>query len=128
MCQEPTHAPALGDCDDRNAAASPAKPELCSTTFDDDCDGQINELGAKDALYGVYRDADGDGHGAPSNPPFWSCELPPPVGYVELSDDCNDASNKASPAIPSEIKGATCSDGLDNDCDGKTDIADTNCQ
>ena len=33
-----------GDCNDNNVNVSPTAQELCSTNFDDDCDGLINEI------------------------------------------------------------------------------------
>jgi hypothetical protein len=33
-----------GDCNDNNSSVSPNASELCSTAFDDDCDGLINEV------------------------------------------------------------------------------------
>ena len=37
------------DCDDTRAAVHPGANELCSTTYDDDCDGTINENSATSA-------------------------------------------------------------------------------
>ena len=39
----PYTAQATGDCDDDNIAVHPGAEELCSTTFDDNCNGQTNE-------------------------------------------------------------------------------------
>ena len=59
----------------------------------------------------VFPDADGDGHG--SGPGQSLC--PPPVGFVSLSDDCDDGEATTWPGAPE-----LC-DGLDNDCDGAID-------
>jgi hypothetical protein len=32
-----------GDCDDGNPNVNPGQSEICSTGFDDDCDGYVNE-------------------------------------------------------------------------------------
>lgn len=47
-----------------------------------------------------------------------------PAGYVANSQDCNDASAQESPAGD---EAANCADTLDNDCDGSTDAADSEC-
>jgi len=65
-------------------------------------------------LLTFWADQDGDGFGA--GPPSQGCVVPP--GFVENSDDCNDA----NPAIH---PGATeVCDTADNDCDTLTDDAD----
>jgi hypothetical protein len=68
--------------------------ESCGNGRDDDCDGSIDE--------GCCIDADHDGHAR--------------VGSCPSGDDCND-SNAA--VYPGAIE--IC-DGLDNDCDGTTDV------
>ncbi|MFN7145022.1 MAG: putative metal-binding motif-containing protein, partial [Myxococcota bacterium] len=49
------------DCDDGRAATNPGATEYCNT-FDDDCDGTVDEASAADAP-SWYVDADRDGYG-----------------------------------------------------------------
>ena len=51
-----------GDCDDKNAAANPGKVELCSTLFDDNCDGKVNDAGSGGCV-NYFKDVDGDSYG-----------------------------------------------------------------
>ena len=72
------------DCDDTNAAVSPAGIELCNG-IDDDCNGEIDDNPTDTSTW--YADSDGDGYGDPSV----SVEAcPPGDGWVANSDDCND--------------------------------------
>ena len=41
-------------------------------------------------------------------------------------DSCNCPNDCGTPPL-SEVPGATCADGIDNDCDGLTDSADPDC-
>ena len=87
------------DCNDGNAAVNPGTDEVCDG-LDNDCDGDVDE----------GFDADGD-------------------GYTTCGGDCDDdnpAVNLAATEGPFEDP--TCSDGLDNDCDGRIDLDDRGCQ
>ncbi|MFZ5475925.1 MAG: MopE-related protein [Myxococcota bacterium] len=72
-----------GDCDDGDAAVSPAAAEVCNEV-DDDCDGQTDE----DVGAWYYDDADGDGWGDP-DAPVWACAEEP--GTAANDGDCDDA-------------------------------------
>jgi hypothetical protein len=98
------------DCDDTDANVNVTADELCNG-FDDDCDGDI-DVDAVDATL-WYDDADEDGWGAPATEVF-ACE-----GTVAIGEDCDDADAAIHPDAE-EI----C-DGLDNDCDGRTDPKDS---
>ncbi|GDX81442.1 hypothetical protein LBMAG42_32530 [Deltaproteobacteria bacterium] len=104
---------ACDECDDNNAAINPAAIELCNAV-DDDCDGDIDEADATDALTG-YADADGDGFGDLSAP-ITACELP--EGYVADASDCDDTNAAVNPAAVELCNTA------DDDCDGAIDEAD----
>ncbi|MDI1445679.1 putative metal-binding motif-containing protein [Polyangium sp. 6x1] len=62
----------------------------------------------------VYRDADKDGEGTPHDRLEW-CGDPPPE-YVTNTLDCNDGSDEVNTRASDD----QC-DGIDQDCDGKTD-------
>ncbi len=103
------------DCDDSDAAISPAASERCDSV-DNDCDGAIDEDDAVDA--GTwYDDLDGDGYGDASAA---STACSQPAGSVSDGSDCDDLDASISPAA-AEI----CNGGTDDDCDGVADDADT---
>jgi hypothetical protein len=82
------------DCDDNDAAINPDATEVCDG-IDNNCDGSIDE----------GFDADGD-------------------GYSSCGGDCNDADPAVNPGASEGPEGdPTCSDTIDNDCDGLTDTA-----
>ncbi len=99
------------DCDDTDAAVNPGADEYCMTSYDDDCDGSINESSAVDVTT-WYRDADSDGYGDPA---VSSTGCTAPTGYVSVTGDCDDTD-------ASVFGGASeVCDYVDNDCDGSTD-------
>jgi hypothetical protein len=112
-CDQPLDASAEGgDCDDAEAAVYPRATEACNTV-DDDCDGAIDESGARgESVW--YLDADGDGQGDAS---LGVLGCVAPTGYVASASDCDDADASA-------YVGATeACDGDDEDCDGAVDEA-----
>ena len=109
-CTQPTgYVGNTTDCDDDNSAANPSMIEYCSTDFDDDCDGDINEDDAADVST-WYADVDADGYGNLSSTDI-DCEQP--TGYVADATDCDDDNPLASPAM-AEL----CLTDFDDDCDG----------
>lgn len=98
------------DCDDNNGDVFPGTIEICDLV-DNNCVDGIDE-GFNNRW---YRDADEDQHGdAEQSIP--SCTQP--VGFVALSDDCDDTD-------PMTFTGASeiCDDGIDQDCNSLIDDA-----
>ncbi len=98
------------DCNDANSLVHPGALEICNG-IDDDCNGVTDESGGKT----YYFDGDGDGYGNPNNA-LTICQAPP--GYVGDNTDCNDTIPSGASQHPGAME--IC-DGLDNNCNGKTD-------
>ena len=103
------------DCDDSNPAVHPDAAEVCNG-IDDDCDGAIDE-GLP--VYSSWVDGDGDGYGDPEAPKVETCDE---QGRVVLAADCDDA----DPGIHA-FAAEDCNNGVDDDCDGRTDCEDWEC-
>ena len=102
-----------GDCNDSNAAVHPGAPEVCSTTYDDDCDGNNNDPNAMGcATY--YIDQDADGYGGAETLCLCFAEAP---YNVTNNLDCDDSSGLISPAASEDcgIPGDENCNGLDNE-------------
>jgi hypothetical protein len=102
--------PACEECDDADAAVFPGAVETCDGA-DNDCDGDVDEPDAVDALT-WYVDADGDGYGDAATS---TAACAQPVGYGTDNTDCDDSNAAEYPGAPE-----TC-DGDDDDCDGEVD-------
>jgi hypothetical protein len=94
------------DCNDNNANVNINATEICNT-FDDDCDGLINE-GLAITTY--YLDNDGDGFG---NPSISQNSCTPLSGYVTNNTDCNDSNAQVKPGA-TEICNL-----IDDNCNGQ---------
>ena len=107
------------DCDDSNPMVNPGKDETldqdnCSDGWDNDCDG-LTDLEEFDCV--PCYDLDGDGYGDPG---ALQCAYP--------DRDCDDSDANVNPGAFEQFRQSTCSDGLDNDCDGFVDREDYDCQ
>lgn len=121
--EEPTMACTFGnsfadnpdDCNDNNPKVNPAATEICNT-YDDNCDGQINEgLGTMK----VYVDRDGDGDGDWRDTIGSMCSAA--SGFAPNNSDCNDNDKSVHPGAEE-----LC-DNLDNDCNNKIDDGTVYC-
>ena len=91
-CELPEgYAPRKWDCDEGDATSNPGADERCDGK-DNDCDGQVDENSAIDAI-DWYADWDGDGFG--SEETKYTGEAPSDYGYV---GDCNDLDPYINPA------------------------------
>jgi hypothetical protein len=101
------------DCDDGNSLVYPGTKENCLTPYDDNCNGQANELNAQNCTEYRYDD-DGDGYA--SDGAALQCLCQPEGAYsTALSGDCNDDDSSVSPAA------VELCDGVDNNCTGGVD-------
>ncbi len=108
------------DCWDTHPAVHPGATEVCNT-FDDNCDGLTDDDDPEVDLSTAptwYGDADRDGFGV-SDTTIQMC-ADPGSGFVDNTDDCNDLDPTVHPEA-SEV----CDDGIDNNCNGLADDADS---
>ncbi|MBI5607395.1 MAG: putative metal-binding motif-containing protein [Deltaproteobacteria bacterium] len=100
-----------GDCNDGLAAVKPGATEACDS-LDNDCNGKTDEPGATGCKT-WYVDKDGDSYGVAGEGSCLCLAYPP--YSTQKGGDCNDSNNQVSP------QAQELCDGVDNDCDGKTD-------
>ena len=99
-----------GDCNDYDKNANPMGVEVCNL-YDDDCDGMVNE-GLENVM--VYRDEDGDGHGARFNA-VSQVGCGNGLGWSSLRDDCDDMDRQIHPGAKEMCN------YKDDNCNGRTD-------
>ncbi len=107
---------APADCNDGDAKVAPGAKEDCTNGKDDDCNGLVDKADPQcNAAAKACPDSDKDGYAdclvSGCNPAGLAC------------GDCDDARAKVHPKGkegPTHLW--TCSDDLDNDCDGRTDL------
>jgi hypothetical protein len=99
-----------GDCNDYDKNANPMGVEVCNL-YDDDCDGMVNE-GLEAAM--VYKDEDGDGHGARFNA-ITQVGCGNGLGWSSLRDDCDDMDRTIHPGSKEMCN------YKDDNCNGRTD-------
>ncbi|MDH3786889.1 MAG: MopE-related protein, partial [Acidobacteriota bacterium] len=117
-----------GDCDDADGTVNPDGVEgpfgdaTCSDVLDNDCDGSVDSAdGDCDAVVVFCPDDDADGYAV--------CEMGCELASGSQCGDCDDTEAAVNPAAtegpPSD---PSCTDDLDNDCDGMTDLGDADCE
>jgi len=100
--------PSKFDCNDHDRSINPRAKEIAGDNIDNDCDGTID----------VGTDQDNDG--------------------FDSFEDCDNKNSKVYPGseegyncgvdpTPEHETGEMCTDGIDNDKDGLTDTADSDC-
>ncbi len=106
-CKQPDNYVANNtDCNDKSFAVKPGASEICNSV-DDDCNGQTDE----DLDQTWYEDSDTDGVGG--NVKIIACSMP--LNATSTTGDCDDTKKEVFPGAKE-----LC-DGIDNDCNGKTD-------
>lgn len=103
------------DCDDADVGAFPGALESCDTT-DSDCDGDINDPDAIDAI-AWFADGDGDGFGVAESTTT-ACTAP--AGYSAEIGDCDETRASVNPG---EVEVCDAYN-LDEDCSGAADDDD----
>jgi MYXO-CTERM domain-containing protein len=117
-CADPGEQALVSDCDDNNDAVNPGAMEVCTDGLDNDCDADNDE--ADDACV-AFVDGDGDAF-CPTGQDFNLDGDCADLGEQNGAVDCADNSPMENPGNP-EI----CDDEFDNDCDGDTNLADSDC-
>ncbi len=105
-----------GDCNDGDATIHPGAVESCNAA-DDNCDG-ATDPGGSEGCSNFWPDKDADGYGT-GGAGAAKCLCGAIVGYVPQSGDCDDSNFTVHPGAKE-----VC-DGLDDNCDGKTDPANS---
>ena len=109
-------ATVAGDCADDDPTIHPDAGEACNA-IDDDCDGATDEAGTEDCTV-FYKDADEDGYGVVFDQKCMCLPDQASQYTATAKGDCDDNNELVGPG---ELE--LCNDGLDDDCDGKTDEA-----
>lgn len=117
----------MGDCNSNTAEANPGMQEKCDG-IDNNCDDQIDEYPSLGCTT-YYYDYDGDGWGTTQSRCLCKAGVGPSKDYMfytaplKSRPDCNDNNANIFPGA-TEI----CENHADDDCDGKSDYTDTDCQ
>lgn len=106
------------DCNERDVMIRPDAEELCLDFIDNDCDGDVDMIDPG-CFYLLDRDGDGVcGRGFDDTADGDCLD----EGEMREGADCDDANQQVNPRALE-----MCTDGIDNDCDERIDLADTQC-
>lgn len=105
------------DCDDSDDRVRPNASETCRSA-DENCDGSPYGGAIDTTTY--YFDGDNDGFGDPDTK-VEAC-IAPSSKHITTAGDCDDTKPLVRPGIRED-----CSNMIDDDCDGKTDLEDDVC-
>ncbi len=108
-----------GDCNDSLQAVNPGADEVCGDGIDNDCNELADLL---DPACLALADGDDDGF-CPGGEDFNDDGDCFDNGEVGGRTDCDDERPDVNPEA-TEL----CADGIDNDCDGGTDLIDDDCE
>ena len=111
------------DCDDTAPETYPGAPEICDGE-DNDCDGAVHPVDESDLDRDGWMVCEGD---CDDLSPFLNPEDRDGDGWSLCDWDCDDTRVDINPGVVEGEDPGTCSDGLDNDCDGRIDMADFRC-
>lgn len=99
------------DCDESRATVNPGATETCATAYDDNCNGDSNDLNATGCT-SYFPDTDHDTFGDSSASS--RCYCTPRNDYSATNaDDCDDSLDTVNPSAAE-----TCFTSYDDDCDG----------
>jgi hypothetical protein len=101
----------VGDCNDNANSINPGASESCNNV-DDDCDSQVDEVGAV-GCESRFKDVDMDDYGVSGDQ---QCLCKDTGNYsASVSGDCNDNSASVNPGMEESCN------GIDDNCNGQVD-------
>ena len=120
-CMDANENTRTTDCNDGDINVNAGQPERCLEAVDADCDGAV---GVRDEDCFYLLDIDGDGlcgMGIDDNTDGDCMD----DGEDRFGSDCDERNTMVNSR---QSEGRACDDGIDNDCDGDIDYADTQCE
>jgi len=110
-------APNGDDCNDSNEQVFPGKKETCATSYDDNCDGDSNDVDA-DGCTPWWLDKDNDGYAGTQ-----ICLCDDPGNSADYPEDCCDEDPDAHPGQTKySSEPVNWCGGFDYNCDGEEAI------
>lgn len=113
------------DCNDEDPSINPDATEVCDDkNIDENCNGIADNSDStvdSTTKHYFWPDYDGDGYGGEDYDPTYKCD-PTDAYPADNDDDCDDDPKTGATVNPSFEE--YCDDGVDNDCNGTTDICE----